>query len=1555
LAKAKKAVTASKKQQTDGASKAARTCILVLGMHRSGTSMLTRVMNIAGAALPSSLMEANFANEAGYWESNHLMRYNDRLLEKMGSSWQDWRSIPKSILSAKEQNEAKQDIVNVIADEYGEADIFVVKDPRICRFPTLFINALEENNTNVQVVLAFRNPLAVCESLEKRNQISRFDAALLWLRHILDAEFETRGRPRVFLNQADLLDNWREPIAKLTTELDIRWPYAIKDIAPDIDGFINPELTHHSRTTEDVLHDPVLRGWVSDAWQALLVLSRNQQSAAALRKLDEVRNSFTVATPVLYAQFQAIAASHSLTEQSASQITAKEAQIGELEAQVKSLSSKLIGAKSALTKQKNKSENLAEQLVQTEGEAGQLSATLAQRSAEFAEQKLVLVQFKQELTEQKQSLLQSERQIDHLTSERQQLEATTDAKVSSLAQRIDEKVTQLRAKENALKKITRQFTDKLTELQQVSAKFSDAEQRNIALQHSTSWRLTLPLRMLVRALTRPKDGLLDDTSAIGTSAKPLLRFSTINPTPPTDQYVARIDAAPVTDMAVNFIAFYLPQYHTIEQNNEWWGEGFTEWSNVAPARPQFTGHYQPHVPDDLGYYDLTDPDVQREQVELAKLYGIGGFCFYFYWFNGKTLLEAPVKNYLDNPDIDFPFCICWANENWTRTWDGMEQNVLIAQEHSPDDDIHFISYVAKYLKDKRAIRVGGKPLLLVYRPQLLPDVRATVARWRQWCRDNGVGEIHLAYTQSFEKTDPTQYGFDAAIEFPPNNSDIPTYDGDTLETAKDFTGSILDWSPLYQRSENYQTPKYPLYRGLCPAWDNTARRGETSTILVNETPELFEKWAKNAIADTHKRFNTPSERLVFVNAWNEWAEGCHLEPDQKYGYAWLQAIRNAHECSSGGSSLAKPAKRIIVTSHDAHPHGAQYLSMNMARVLHDRFGYEVDLVVLGEGPLLPEFEKLARVHHLAGIDPRGKQAQRLVAQLVNDGAMAAICNTTVSGLFAQTLKEAGLQMVCLIHELPNVIEQYGLQEHTKAIAKHAKHVVFPARMVAGGFQKFTPVQSSKQRILPQGMYKKNQFRSQQDFQRAGVELKQHLGIATDAKIVLGVGYADERKGFDLFVTAAEQVTNVRSDVVFVWIGHHEAELAKQLSSSTDTLSEQGKLILPGLIGDTDPYYAGSDVYLLTSREDPYPSTVLEALDVGVPVIGFEQVTGSTRLISQLGGMLVPPFEIEPLVGALQTMLDKENLDTRWGRSCAFRMRPDVSFQGYVHDLLTMLDAPPKQVSVVVPNFNYAHFLPDRINSILAQTHPIRELIILDDASTDESLHVIAKLTASLDIPVQIIANNQNSGSVFKQWQKGVEAATCDYVWIAEADDLAEPGFLEEVMKGFDDKEVVLSYSQSKQMAEDGAILCDHYLGYVSDVSSTQWQQSYTRNGEDEIINGLSVKNTIPNVSAVVFNTATLRKTLTENIGEVTKFRVAGDWFVYVTQLRQGKIRFTNKSLNLHRRHDQSVTISKFGQEDLDEIRKMQGFVAKEFFLSEDWKTKAGAYVQELKLQFSIEE
>jgi hypothetical protein len=342
---------------------------------------------------------------------------------------------------------------------------------------------------------------------------------------------------------------------------------------------------------------------------------------------------------------------------------------------------------------------------------------------------------------------------------------------------------------------------------------------------------------------------------------------------------------------LKLIAFYLPQFHPIPENDLWWGSGFTDWKNVRGGQPYFTGHYQPHIPAAFGWYDLRNSDVLPQQADLAKRCGIFGFCFHYYWFGGKVLLDLPLRQMMESGQPDFPFCISWANENWTRRWDGCENDILIAQEHSPKDDLDFIKRIERVLLQNNYIRIDGKPLLLVYRPSLFPNALDTTNRWRGYFRDRGHGELHLTMVRSFhDQTAPAVYGFDAAAQFPPHLPAVPitTSIPGKLDA---FAGDIYDYSELRKGAlEQFgaQSTAGKTYAGVMPSWDNTARRGPRASIWANSSPEAYYEWLSAAVEGV-RTAGDPEEQLVFINAWNEWAEGCHLEPDEKYGNAWLNA------------------------------------------------------------------------------------------------------------------------------------------------------------------------------------------------------------------------------------------------------------------------------------------------------------------------------------------------------------------------------------------------------------------------------------------------------------------------------------------------------------------------------------------------------------------------------------------------------------------------------------------------------------------------------------------
>ncbi len=364
---------------------------------------------------------------------------------------------------------------------------------------------------------------------------------------------------------------------------------------------------------------------------------------------------------------------------------------------------------------------------------------------------------------------------------------------------------------------------------------------------------------------------------------------------------------PLSTYAARAIAFYLPQYHPIPENDEWWGKGFTEWTNVAKAKPLFRGHYQPHVPADLGFYDLRLPEIRAAQAAMARKYCIEAFCYWHYWFgNGVRLLQRPFDEVLMSGELDFPFCLGWANESWTGIWHGAEDRILMEQKYPGwDDHQRHFAYLLQAFCDRRYVRVNGKPLFFVYRPQHIPECPKVMEYWRDLAVKAGLPGLHLVAQAPNPQWEPTEYGFDAAT--------ISNHDKIRWLFEMNLTQQIrrklvnnyifgsmmkrLNRKPLhtYEYREAMQffverNVRWEYYPMVIPNWDNTPRSGRKGVVLMNSTPELFRLHLRQALSVV--REYEESRRILFIKSWNEWAEGNHLEPDHKFGHQYLEAIRD---------------------------------------------------------------------------------------------------------------------------------------------------------------------------------------------------------------------------------------------------------------------------------------------------------------------------------------------------------------------------------------------------------------------------------------------------------------------------------------------------------------------------------------------------------------------------------------------------------------------------------------------------------------------------------------
>lgn len=351
---------------------------------------------------------------------------------------------------------------------------------------------------------------------------------------------------------------------------------------------------------------------------------------------------------------------------------------------------------------------------------------------------------------------------------------------------------------------------------------------------------------------------------------------------------------------IKAIAIHLPQFHPFEENDKWWGKGFTEWTNVTKAKPQFKGHYQPHLPADLGFYDLRLEEARLAQIALAKEFGIYGFCYYHYWFNGKRLMHEPLDRMLKNEKEDFPFIFCWANENWTKRWDGQENEILIKQDYSDKDHTEHIKFLCKNVfKDERYIKIAGSPVFVIYKASIIPNVRNFIINANIIAQEYNFPSIYFLCMDNFITEDALTLGFQGSIHFQPDHRYLK-------RVPENIFGRVLNRLKIrksflmnnhYQLYEDYvsrvlknnHTVSGNVFPGITPGWDNSPRVKKGALILDKAKPEIFRTWLRHIIKTQTKKDS--DENFIFINAWNEWAEGNHLEPCRKWGNEFLKVIK----------------------------------------------------------------------------------------------------------------------------------------------------------------------------------------------------------------------------------------------------------------------------------------------------------------------------------------------------------------------------------------------------------------------------------------------------------------------------------------------------------------------------------------------------------------------------------------------------------------------------------------------------------------------------------------
>lgn len=642
------------------------------------------------------------------------------------------------------------------------------------------------------------------------------------------------------------------------------------------------------------------------------------------------------------------------------------------------------------------------------------------------------------------------------------------------------------------------------------------------------------------------------------------------------------------------------------------------------------------------------------------------------------------------------------------------------------------------------------------------------------------------------------------------------------------------------------------------------------------------------------------------------------------------------------AAVDKTKKRILVVVHESQKAGATLVSLSIVKTLRRITDYEPVVLLIAGGPLTEEFKKYAIVYEMNQPDFSQVYDEAALNAYVDEihqmGVRYAICNSVVTGIVLPALKKRNIKAITMVHELQTSIVNYNFVQAAQNVAKLSEDVVFAAEFVKKQFVENYPVKEEHCHIIPQGIYATFNTLRLEDKMQNKTKLCKELNIPEESRIVLGYGYGNFRKGLDWFGVVAAEAIQRDENIHFLWLGDCDPEFKCWIENDLQKAEIQKNFHWIGYTENPGYICGGADAYLLISREDPFPSAALEEMKQFTPVIAFEGAGGIPEILAEDRGMVVPYGDCHACVEAIfELMNDSEKYEriVKNAKEYADTLTPE----NYLTSILNILtdhgvafkELSKKKVSVVIPNYNYETYIPERLACILNQTIKPYEIIFLDDVSKDNSVAVAREILEASGIKHQIIANEVNNGC-FRQWLKGIEHATGDYIWIAEADDACEYDFLERLLPFFEDDQVNLAYAQSEIIDEHGTHTHYVYTEYTKDLDPEKWNRDYVNNGECEIIDGLGIKNTIPNASGVLF-----RKSALEGLDEKLKeYAISGDWYAYVYAVKTGKIAFCSTVLNYHRRHSSSIIHKR--EQDIKlfvELMNIKLYIAENFLIPQN--------------------